>query len=272
MHHGRSGHKLAALLLCALPLLTGCLDYGEELTIDEKGGGSLRIDFVADMNFMSEVAKAIGDEPRPEEMRGPTKEEIQQGLQVEGIKLKELDVEDKGGKTKVHIALDFTSIDALKKIEGFGDDRTIEFFDEGNGKVRVVYSFDTSDLVPVEETGEPGAQEDPTEKKIREITQRARDQVKFRAKVKLPGPIERNNGKAVEGDPNAAQWRVDKESDPQRHATFGRGKVRMMMLVARARLPFLKDGDLKPLPPKREGSTEASPPGGNPSGPPGLGD
>ena len=58
----------------------------------------------------------------------------------------------------------------LRRIEGFGDDRRLEFFDEGDGEnVRVVYSFDTTDVIPLEELGdEPPAGEelDPTEKKI----------------------------------------------------------------------------------------------------------
>jgi hypothetical protein len=229
-------------LLVLLPLfLAGCLDYGEELTIEKDGTGTLKLDFVVDMAYMAEVSRALGDQPSPEEMRGPTKEEIQQGLVVEGITVRELEVQERESRTRVHLLLHFTSLEALGKIEGFGDDRKIEFFDEGEGKVRVVYSFDTTDIVPIEETPEAGAEQDPVEKKILEVTRRARDAIRFRARVKLPGAIVRSNGARDPADPNVAVWRVDKQSDPERHVRLGRGKVIMMLLVDRASLPVVTD-------------------------------
>jgi hypothetical protein len=263
MLHARSPLGLALLL--SLTLLAGCLDYGEELTLNKDGSGRLKLDFTVDMSFMGEVSKALGEEPSPDEMRGPTREEIMEGLNVEGITVSELDVQERGTKTRVRMVVEFASLAALSRIEGFGDDRKIEFYGEGGDKVRVVYTFDTTDLIPIDEVGEGGAQVDPTEKKIREVTLRARDAVKFRSKVTLPGPLDRSNGKPVPNEPASSVWLIDKTSSPEKHQTLGRGKLTMMMLISHQHLPFVTE--LKPLP-QREGGSE--PPGGG-SAPPGKG-
>lgn len=266
MLHARSRLGLCALL--PLVLLAGCLDYTEELTLNKDGSGRIKVDFTVDMGFMAEVSKALGEEPSPEELRGPTREEVMEGLDVEGIKVSELDIQERGTKTRVKMTVDFTSLEALARVEGFGDDRKIEFYDEGNGKVRVVYSFDTTDLIPIEEVGEGGAgDDDPVEKKIRDITLRARDAVRFRVRVKLPGALERSNGRPVRDDPNASAWVIDKDTDPEKHQRLGRGKVHMMLLIAREHLPFVRE--LKPLP-RREGAEDGGRSGGSGSG--GLGD
>lgn len=267
MLHARSRRGLCVLL--PLALLAGCLDYSEELSLNKDGSGRLKLDFTVDMSYMAEVSRALGEEPSPEELRGPTREEIMEGLNVEGVTISDLDVQERGTKTRVKMTVDFTSLEALARVEGFGDDRKIEFYDEGNGKVRVVYSFDTTDLIPIEEVGDAGegAEEDPIEKKIREVTLRARDAVRFRARVKLPGPLDRSNGKPVRDDPSASVWVIDKESDPEKHQRLGRGKVHMMLLVPREHLPFVRD--LKPLP-RREGEDGAQ--GGAGSGSGGLGE
>jgi hypothetical protein len=269
MLHARSPLGLA--LLFSLTLLSGCLDYGEELTLNKDGSGRLKLDFTVDMAYMGEVSKALGEEPSPDEMRGPTREEIMEGLTVEGITVSELDVKETGTKTRVKMTVDFTSLEALSRVEGFGDDRKIDFYDEGGGKVRVVYSFDTTDLIPIDEVGEGGEGEDPVEKKIREVTLRARDAVKFRCKVTLPGALERSNGRPVKDDPKSSMWLIDKESSPEKHQTLGRGKLTFMMLIARDQLPFVTE--LKPLP-QREGEKGGETPGGGGATPGkgGLGD
>ena len=273
MVHARS--LLGLALLLPLTLFAGCLDYTEELTLNKNGSGRLKLDFTVDMAYMGEVSKAMGEEPTPDDMRGPTREEIMEGLTVEGIMVSELDVQERGTKTRVRMTLDFANLEALSRIEGFGDDRKIDFYDEGGGKVRVVYTFDTTDLIPIDEVGEGGqAPTDPTEKKIREVTLRARDAVKFRCKVTLPGPLDRSNGRPVKDEPASSIWLIDKESNPEKHQTLGRGKLTFMMLIARDQLPFVTE--LKPLPDKaREGDGNATPPG--PGGAPpktsgGLGD
>ena len=270
MVHARS--PLGLTLLLSLTLLSGCLDYGEELTLNKDGSGRLKLDFTVDMAFMGEVSKALGEEPSPDEMRGPTREEIMEGLGVEGITVSDLDVQERGTKTRVKMTVDFTSLEALNRVEGFGDDRKIEFYDEGGGKVRVVYTFDTTDLIPIDEVGETGGQEvDPVEKKIREVTLRARDAVRFRCKVTLPGPLDRSNGRPVKDEPASSVWLIDKESNPEKHQTLGRGKLTMMLLVSREHLPFVTE--LKPLPPREGGDGAPAPGGGNaPPGKGGLGD
>lgn len=265
MLHARSRFGLCVLL--PLALLAGCLDYSEELSLNKDGSGRLKLDFTVDMSYMADVSRALGEEPSAEELRGPTREEIMEGMNVEGITVSELEVQERGTKTRVKMTVDFTSLEALARVEGFGDDRKIEFYDEGNGKVRVVYSFDTTDLLPIEEVGEGAAgDEDPIEKKIREVTLRAREAVRFRTRVKLPGPLDRSNGRPVREDPTASIWVVDKDSDPEKHQRLGRGKMHMMLLIPREHLPFVRE--LKPLP-RREGEDGGQ--GGGGSGP-GLGD
>jgi hypothetical protein len=275
MLHARTPTGLLALL--PLVLLAGCLEYSEELSIEKDGSGKIKLDFTVDMGFMAEVSRALGEEPTEEELRGPTRDEIMEGLNVEGIRVSDLDVQQRGAKTRVRLTLDFANLEALSRIEGFGDDRKIDFYDEGNGKVRVVYSFDTTDLIPIEEVGSPeaGAEQDPVEKKIQEITTRARDAVRFRARVRLPGPLDRSNGRPVREDPNASMWVVDRENDPQRHERLGRGKLHMMLLIAREHLPFVTE--LKPLPRREgeDGEAPATPDGQTPRAPGsggGLGD
>lgn len=264
MLHVRSPLGLALLL--SLTLFTGCLDYAEELTLNKDGSGRLKLDFTVDMAYMGEVSKALGEQPSPDEMRGPTREEIMEGLNVEGITVPELDVKENGTKTRVKMTVEFRSLEALGRIEGFGDDRKIDFYDEGGGKVRVVYTFDTTDLIPIDEVGESGQEDaDPVEKKIREVTLRARDAVKFRCKVTLPGALDRSNGRPVKDEPNSSVWLIDKESNPEKHQTLGRGKLTFMMLIGRDQLPFVTE--LKPLPQREGGET----PGGGGATPPGKG-
>ena len=169
--------RCAALLFSLLLLCTtGCLDYREHLVLKEDGSGSLQIDFLLDLGVPAEISTALGEQPDPAAAQGPTKAEIQEGLEVEGIEVKELEVQQKGYKSKVHLLINFKSLAALNQIEGFGDDRRIDFYDNGDGKARVVYSFDTKDQLPIEEFGEPGeGAMDPVEKKIVALTSSARD-------------------------------------------------------------------------------------------------
>ena len=257
MTQPRSGlltRALARVALCftvALPLaLAGCLDYREQLEIKPDGSGTLQIDFVADLSVLGEVSKAIGEAPNEEDTKGPTREEILAGLQVEGIEVKELTVQQKDAKHRVRALIAFKDLAALGKIDGFGRDRRVDFYDDGDGKVRVVYSFDTADTIPIEELVEdapPGQELDPIEKKLLAITRKARDGIQFRSRVSLPGPVLRSNGEPTPGAPNVSQWVVDKDRDPKRHAALGRGKVVMVLLVDRASVPFVKE--LMPTPP-----------------------
>jgi hypothetical protein len=244
MRRARSALIVAMCLITTL--LSGCLDYRERLTLKEDGSGSMVIDFVVDVGLITEVAKAFGDQPDPNATKGPTRDEILKGLQVKGIKVdkEKLKVQHRGDKSRVHIELTFDSLDALSQIQGFGDDRKVEFFDNGDGKVRVVYSFDTRDVIPLEELGEgpaPGEKLDPTEAKILAITAKAREELRFFGRVELPGPILKSNGKQDKASPNARLWRIDKKTDPKRHSTLGRGKIVMKMLVDRASVPWIRD-------------------------------
>lgn len=263
--------SLAACAVALLPL-AGCLDYGEELVLNADGSGKLTIDFTIDMSYMEEVTKVLGDTPDPEELRGPTKEEVMEAVaEAEGITVEEVDVKTRDKQSRVHLKLAFVSLEALSRLEGFGDERKLEFYDEGDGKVRVMYSFDTTDVVPVDEVapGEaPQGEVDPVEKKIMEITQRARDSLRFKARMVLPGPILNSNGARDPATPNGSLWKVDKQSDPERHAKLGKGRVKMMVLVDRKTVGFVKELLPKPQPQKPEGETPA--PGGEKK--PGLGE
>jgi len=241
-------------LFALLVTLTGCLEYTEELTLKPDGSGTLSLDFTIDLSYLEDVSKALGEAPSEEDFAGPTEEEIREGLEVEGITIKSLDLETKGRKTRVKIVLDFANLDALNEIEGFGDDRRILFYDEGNGLVRVVYSFDTTDAIPADELDEEEAGDDPIEKKIMEITKKARAAMRFRAKLVLPGQIKKSNGKRDANNPNASLWQIDSKSTPEKHKTLGRGKIRMMALVSRDALPFVKQ--LRPLPKGSDGEGE----------------
>ncbi|MEZ6184337.1 MAG: hypothetical protein R3F62_04905 [Planctomycetota bacterium] len=251
---------LVALVLS----LTGCLDYKEELTLKADGSGSLNLDFTIDLGYLEKVSKALGEAPNEEDFAGPTEEEIREGLEVEGITIKEIKLETKGRKTRVQINLDFANLEALNEIEGFGDDRRILFYDEGNGMVRVVYSFDTTDAIPADELDDEAPSDDPIETKIREITKEARAAMRFRARVVLPGAVKKSNGRRDAEDPNASLWLIDSEHTPDKHKKLGRGKIRMMALVSRESLPFVKE--LRPLPTSAtedgEGDEEAPAPGG----------
>jgi hypothetical protein len=238
--------------LLAIPLLlTGCLDYSEQLQLQRDGSGTLGIDFTIDMSFMEDIARAIGDNPDPEEMRGPTREEVMAGLEVEGIDVQELEIQSRDKRTRVHIVLGFDSLETLTQIEGFGDDRRIEFFEDPTGGVRMIYSFDTTDVIPLEEVSDEEAAEamqDPIERQIIEVTRRARNNLRFRSRIAMPGRILNSNGGRDREDPMAALWRIDRERTPERHAELGRGKIRMSVVVAREDLPFLEDRDIRPMP------------------------
>lgn len=242
----RTWFSLLAVTLCLSA--SGCLDYAEMLTLNADGSGKLRIDFTLDMGYMEKISKALGDEPHPDELRGPTREEVTEGLEVEGITIDKVDIEHKGRKSHVLVELSFADIAALRRIEGFGDDRKIEFFDEGDGQhARVVYSFDTTDVIPVDEVSDEEAANatDPTERKILEITREARDALRFRGRVVMPGPVVKSNGMPDRTDPRASVWTIDKQTSPEKHAQLGRGKIYMMLLVDKSAVSF---AELKPLP------------------------
>ncbi len=252
---------LATIVLFTLSL-AGCLDYREQMTLRKDGSGRLTIDFVVNLGLMTEIAAAFGDKPDPNSAKGPSREEILQGLRTKGLRVRELRVKHKGDKSKVHLDLEFDSLDALREIEGFGDDRKVEFFDNGDGRVRVVYSFDTSDVIPLEELGdEPpeGGKLDPIEKKILEITGRARDELRFMGRIEMPGAILKSNGNtdAKQPNPNVRIWRIDKKNDPKRHRSLGRGKIIMKMLVERSTVPWVKD--LQPMPGRGRGRAKPAP-------------
>lgn len=246
--------------------LTGCLDYREVLTLTADGSGTLQIDFVVDLGILGEISRLLGENPGPGDIAGPTREEMLAGMNVEGLEVKALDVQEKGSKSKVHALIAFKDLAALAKMEGFGEDRRVDFYDEGDGKVRVVYGFDTDEAIPLEEISDgapaPGEELDPTEKKILAATERARDGLAFRARVILPGKVLRSNGKPVEGSPNESSWVVDKKTDPKRHAVLGKGRVNLMLLVERSSLPFVKE--LKPLPARELEDVEVRPAGSKP--------
>ncbi|MGE0706819.1 MAG: hypothetical protein AB7N76_06400 [Planctomycetota bacterium] len=243
-------------LLAVLALTTGCLDYREHLLLEKDGSGLLKIDFVVDLGILNDISAALGEKPDPNATKGPSKEEVLQGLEVEGIKVKELDIQQKDARSKVHIVLAFKDADALSQMEGFGDDRRIDYYDEGDGKVRVVYSFDTKDQLPMEEFGEAGTKPedmDPIEKKIVALTSAAREKIRFRSRVTLPGPILKATGVKDPREPkeNERVWLIDKERDPKKHARLGKGKLRMQMIVDRETVPWVKE--LKPLPKYMQG-------------------
>jgi hypothetical protein len=243
------------------------------MTLNKDGSGRLTIDFVVNLGLMTEIAAAFGDKPDPNAAKGPSRDEILQGLRAKGLRVKELTVKHKGDKSRVHLDLEFKSLDVLREIEGFGDDRKVEFFDNGDGRVRVVYSFDTSDVIPLEELGDEapdGAELDPIEKKILQITSRARDELRFMGRVQLPGPILKSNGKtdAKRPNPNVRLWRIDKKNDPKKHRSLGRGKIVMKMLVERSTIPWVKD--LQPMPGRPDSGAGPAPGDGRlPRRPPG---
>lgn len=264
-----------AAIICLTSLLSGCLDYRERLTLKADGSGTLMIDFVVDLGLMNQVAQAFGDQPDPNATKGPTRDEILKGLKVKGIHVDEekLKVQHRGDKSKVHVELAFDTLQALTLLQGFGDDRKVEFYDNGDDKVRVVYSFDTADVIPLEELGEgppPGEKLDPVEKKILAITAKARAELRFMGRVILPGPILKSNGKQEKGkapNPNARVWRIDRKSDPKRHANLGKGKIVMKMLVDRSTVPWVRN--LQKAPGPGGGDDGLDRPGAG--GPPGRG-
>jgi hypothetical protein len=255
------------VLLLLLPLFTGCLDYREHLLLAKDGSGSLKIDFVVDLSILNDISVALGEKPDPAATKGPTKEEVLNGLEVEGIKVKEIEIQQKDAKSKVHLMLVFKDLEALRQIEGFGDDRRIDYYDNEDGKVRVVYSFDTKDQLPMEEFGEPGVDPedmDPIEKKIVALTTAARDKIRFRSRVTLPGPIIKATGKKDPREPkdNERVWLIDKKRDPKRHARLGKSKIRMQLIVEKSTVPWVKK--LKPLPKEARKSGKSDPDGKKP--------
>lgn len=239
--------RVAAVALLAVSL-AGCLDYRERLSLHKDGSGVLVVDFVVDLGIMQEVSRLVGDEPDPEDSKGPTADEIRAGLEVKGVTIKELDVAAKGTKTKVHAKVEFESLQALARIEGFGQDRSVHFYDNGDGRVRVIYSFDTRDVIPIEELtdGSDDAEPDPTSKKILELVSQAQARLTLRSRIDLPGPLLKSNGDPVADEPGSSQWVISRQKDPKRQRVLGRGKVVMMLLCERSSVPFVKE--LEPLP------------------------
>src|SRR5437899_1311928 len=119
--------KIVALL-APLLLLGGCLDYDEVLTLAADGSGDVRIDFTVDLAFADKLRKLsvpAGEKP-PEDADDPwkmmvTKDELQKNFQgVDGVTVKQFLVEDvKPTKTHVKLAIEFASLDALRKTKGF---------------------------------------------------------------------------------------------------------------------------------------------------------
>ena len=70
---------------------------------------------MVDLGLLADISSALEEEPDPEAAQGPTREEILHGLEVEGITVKELTIQRKDDKSKVHIVVDFESLDAVER-------------------------------------------------------------------------------------------------------------------------------------------------------------
>ncbi len=243
-------------LLATLPLLFlgGCLDYAEVLTLNPDGGGRLEAELTIDMGLMRRLSLALGDEPEDGDLAGPGRDEVLAALSVEGVTVRELQVDDHGERTRIRLAVDFADLEALHRLEGFGARRRLELYDHGDGQVLLVSRFDPREVIPLpEEAGSWALRAGlapPEARALEEVLLELRRSVRLQSEVRLPGPILASNGHPDAGHPgfDGAAWAVDERRHPERHVDLGRRDVLMKILCEQSSVPWVHE--LAPVPPE----------------------
>ncbi|MGE0711266.1 MAG: hypothetical protein AB7N76_29115 [Planctomycetota bacterium] len=284
MRRSKTPRRLALSAALCLPLLLcGCLDYEEVITLSAAGGGSAEATATLDVSLLRELSQALGEELEPGELASPSRAEVEEMLAVEGVTVRELEVEQGEGGTRIHAKVDFADLEALRRIEGFGARRRVELYDRGAGRVLLASFFDPRDVVPFPGFGAERADGSPLEPQERErldaVVGRLRRALRLKSELRLPGPILASNGdpevapagpnelaafgraapggrlldasgvaerSSVSAPANACAWAVDAERSPERHADLGRNEVVMKAVCDASTLPWARD--LPPAP------------------------
>lgn len=241
-------------LVATLPLLFlgGCLDYAEVLTLNPDGGGHLEAELTIDLGLMRRLSLALGDEPEEGDLAGPSRDEVLAALSVDGVTVRELQVEAQGERTWIRLAVDFVDLEALHRLEGFGARRRLELYDHGDGHVLLVSRLDPREVVPLAEDARRWAQRgdlDPHQAwALEQVVQELRRSVRLTSELRLPGPILASNGHPDATRPglDVAAWAVDDLRHPERHVDLGRREVLMKVLCERRSLPWVQE--LAPVP------------------------
>jgi hypothetical protein len=234
--------RKAFVLLAPLLLLGGCLDYDEVVSIAADGSGSVRIDFTVDLAFAEKLRKLsvpAGEKP-PEDADDPykmmvTKEEVLKNVQgVDGVTVKQILVEDlPPTKTHVKLALEFASLDALRKTKGFAYRELA--FTEKDGAVAATYKVDVRFLkeLALLPDAEAPAPETDLEKKMGKTVDDATADAAARFTVHFPAKLDTTTGKKVEGDDKAARLEVAKK-DAKAHAAVAKEPLVLEASFAKA--------------------------------------
>lgn len=250
MRRASSSRWLTLLATLPLLLLGGCLDYTEVITLNPDGGGRLEAELTIDMGLMRRLSLALGEELE-DGLTSPSRDEVLAALSVEGVTVRELQVEDQAGQTRIQLAIDFTDLEALHRIEGFGARRRLELYDHGDGQVLLVSSFDPREVIPLPEDVARWAQRGDfaphTAPALEQVVLELRRSVRLRSELRLPGPLLASNGH-LDAAVDAAAWAVDERRYPERHVDLGRREVLMKILCERRTVPWIQE--LAPVPPE----------------------
>jgi hypothetical protein len=242
---------------------SGCLDYREVLTFNHEGGGRLEAELTLDMGLMRELSLTLGEAPGDDDLAGPSREEILRILDVEGVTVKELRVEQLEARTRVRLQIDFDDLEALHRIEAFSARRRIELLDHGEGRVLLVSRFDPRGVIPLPgalSQREGGSPLGPHEAMlVEEVVQRIRQSIRLESELRLPGPIRASNSHPDARRPgfDVGAWSFDVERNPARHEDLGREVVQMQILCGRSAVPWAEE--LSPTPPGLAPVTEEGP-------------
>jgi hypothetical protein len=240
----RLGVVAAATLLVPA---AGCLDYEEVLSIASDGSGTVGIELNLDLSIVADLKKS---DPTPDsEDSGDlsslvSKDEIKKDLDVPGITVKTLEVEDKGShKTHVKLAFQYKNLDALRSVRFFSD-REISVVDQGEN-VDFIYKYNARSILNM--LGLDPAEKPPADEHARKVhaaLDEARKASSARFVLTMPGNLVATNGEKT-GD-RTARFTVDK-SKPEAQDRLLREPLKMVATVAKKDAPFWeREKDRKP--------------------------
>jgi hypothetical protein len=220
-NHTRSFWSAARFTLLSVLALTaaGCVQVEQVLTLNADGSGSLAVTYamlkedIARMEEMSRQALGEGgpleaaDADDPAAMFDFNEDDIREDFKAyeqHGVTLQSVKTEEEAGWKRVHLVVDFKSLEGLTKTE-FISDRTVTLAKEADG----TYVFRQTASQPAPEMPEGGPEAAAVEEAMAQMMKG------FRAvmEVRTPGNIVDTN--AGEVDDRSARWEFDLSKDPK---------------------------------------------------------
>jgi len=119
------------VLVAALALMVGCVNYDERLELNADGSGVIRVHLSINEQLIPPDALPPMKTLKEDDLLPVPRQEIVSGLEADGFKVKSLRAESIDGFRHFYIVLEFKSVDQLAK-SSFFNGRKIVFTREGD--------------------------------------------------------------------------------------------------------------------------------------------